>query len=299
MLRLGTRTTPLAWWQATFVADAIRAHHAGLDVELVPFVTEGDRWLAQPLPEIGGKGVFTAELEVALHRGEIDVAVHSLKDLPVEQPAGLDLLAIPAREDARDAWVCAEGHTLLDAPTGSVVGTSSLRRAAQLLARRPDLTVRSIRGSVETRLRKVRDGQYDATLLAFAGLRRLRLDHEATELLALDVMMPAPGQAALAVQGRAADPDVQALVAVVDDLATRSATTAERTFLQALGGGCSAPIAAYATITACEINLRGIVLAVDGSHRIEVEAAGADAREVGRAAAVRALAMGAREVLHG
>lgn len=299
VLRLGTRTTPLAWWQAEYVAARLNAAWPDLRVDLVPFVTEGDRRLAQPLPEIGGKGVFTAELEAALYEGRIDLAVHSLKDLPVVQPEGLTLGAVTEREDVRDAWVCASGQPILDAPHGLIVGTSSQRRAAQLLALRPDFEVRSIRGSVETRLRKVRDGLYGATLLALAGLRRLSLDAEVTTALAPEVMLPAPGQAALAVQCRAGDADVLPLVSALDHAATRAATTAERAFLLALGGGCSAPIAGYATVERGTVHLRGAVLTPDGRRRIDAEATGSDAQAVGEAAAAQAMATGAAEVLHG
>ncbi len=298
-LRLGTRTTPLARYQAEFVAADLQARHPGLKVELVPFVTEGDRKLAQSLPEIGGKGVFTAELEAALYEKRIDLAVHSLKDLPVAQPDGLTLTAVLAREDARDAWVCAAGHSIAEIAEGAVVGTSSLRRAAQLLTLRPDLKVRSIRGSVETRLRKVRDGQYDATLLAFAGLYRLGLAHEVTTLLDFESMLPAAGQAALAVQSRAEDDCVNSFLSAIDDIPSRVTTTAERAFLQALGGGCSAPIGAYARLDAGEIHLQGVVLLPDGSRRIDVAASGVDAQVVGEHAAQQAFDAGAREVLGG
>lgn len=305
-LRLGTRTSPLAAWQAEHVAAGLRAAWPGLGVELVPFLTEGDRTLDAPLPEIGGKGVFTLELEAALLDGRIDLAVHSLKDLPTDDPAGLTLGAVTEREDARDAWVCPAGHALADLPEGAVVGTSSLRRASQLLRLRPGLDIRSIRGNVETRIRKAGSPTYAATVLACAGLARLELTHRATALFSFDEMLPAPGQAALAVQVRAGDRAGDALVrervAALDHAPTRDAVTAERAFLAALGGGCSAPIAALGTPTDRGLHLRGRIVSLDGARTVEAEATavghGVDvAVGLGRRLAEQALAGGARALL--
>ncbi|MEM9663354.1 MAG: hydroxymethylbilane synthase [Bacteroidota bacterium] len=295
-LRLGTRTTPLALWQAEHVAHALRLARPDVDVDLVPFVTEGDRRLAVPLPEIGGKGVFTAELEAALHARSIDLAVHSLKDLPVEQPAGLTLGAILARADVRDAWVAPSGHLLDDLPTGAVVGTSSLRRGAQLLAHRPDLSIQPIRGSVGTRLKKVKAGQYAATVLALAGLQRLDMENEVTAILDLDVMLPAPGQAALAVQCLD-EPSIVELLAAIDDQSTNEATTAERQWLYHLGGGCSAPIAAYAYQQEGVMHLDGAVFAPSGDQSVRVHVQGTDPAALGRAAAAEALRQQAGDLL--
>ena len=305
-LRLGTRTSPLAAWQAEHVAAGLRAAWPGLGVELVPFLTEGDRTLDAPLPEIGGKGVFTLELEAALLDGRIDLAVHSLKDLPTDDPAGLTLGAVTEREDARDAWVCPAGHALADLPEGAVVGTSSLRRASQLLRLRPGLDIRSIRGNVETRIRKAGSPTYAATVLACAGLARLELTHRATALFSFDEMLPAPGQAALAVQVRAGDRAGDALVrervAALDHAPTRDAVTAERAFLAALGGGCSAPIAALGTPTADGLYVRGRIVSLDGARTVEAEATatghGVDrAIDLGWRLAELALAGGARALL--
>lgn len=300
-LRLGTRTSRLAWWQAEHVAGALESAWPGLAVELVSFVTEGDRTLDQPLPEIGGKGLFTHELEAALLGGRIDLAVHSLKDLPTDDPDGLTLGAITAREDPRDAWVCPAGHALAELPDGAVVGTSSLRRASQLLRQRPDLQIRSIRGNVETRVRKARGEGYDATVLACAGLARLEILDVATGVLDYDTMLPAPGQAALGVQVRAGDPDVRRLVAALDHAETRQSVEAERHFLAALGGGCSAPIAALGTVAGGRLRLRGRVCSVDGGRTAEVEVereAGPDAaRALGHAAAQTVIDDGARALL--
>ena len=273
-LRLGTRTSRLAMWQAEHVAGALRAAWPGLTVELVPFVTQGDRTLDKPLPEIGGKGLFTAELEADLLDGRIDLAVHSLKDLPTDDPAGLTVGATTERADVRDAWISPSGATLADLPPGATVGTSSLRRGAQLLRRRPDLVIRSIRGNVETRIRKVHEGDYHAGVLALAGLERLEIADRAAAVLDLDTMLPAPGQAALGVQVRSDDEAVLRLVAALDHAETRAAVTAERQFLAGLGGGCSAPIAAYAWVEGGQLQIRTRVVSTDGAQTVEVDADG-------------------------
>ena len=300
-LRLGTRTSRLARWQAEHVAAVLEDAWPGLRVELVTFVTEGDRTLDQPLPEIGGKGLFTHELESALLGGRIDLAVHSLKDLPTDDPDGLTLGAITAREDPRDAWVCPAGWALAELPDGAVVGTSSLRRASQLLRQRPDLQIRSIRGNVETRVRKTEIEDYHATVLACAGLARLDMMDVAAGILDYDTMLPAPGQAALGVQVRADDPDVRRLVGALDHAETRQSVEAERHFLAALGGGCSAPIAALGTVTDGRLHLRGRVCSADGARTAEVEVereAGPDAaRALGVAAAQVIVDGGARALL--
>jgi hydroxymethylbilane synthase len=300
-LRLGTRTSPLAAWQAECVAAALRAAWPGLEVELVPFVTEGDRDLSQPLPELGGKGVFTADLERALREGRIDLAVHSLKDLPTDDPEGLTVGAVPPRGEAGDGWVCPAGLALADVGPGAVVGTSSPRRTAQLLRARPDLRVRPVRGNVGTRLRKADEGQFDAVVLALAGLRRLGLAGRVTEALGPHVMLPAPGQGALAVQVRAGDAAVAARVAALDHGPTRMAVEAERHFLAALGGGCSAPIAALGVVERGWLTLHGRVVAADGSEAVDVvvshEAGPYAARSLGRDAAEEALRKGAGALL--
>lgn len=304
LLRVGSRTSALAMAQTTLVGEMLVAAWPGLDLHVEPFDTRGDRTLDQPLPAIGGKGLFTAELEAALLAERIDIAVHSLKDLPVEpEPAGhqgLTIGAILPREDVRDVLVARAGATLAALPAGAVVGTSSVRRQAQLLAVRPDLVVRSIRGNVGTRVRKVEEGDYDATLLAAAGLIRAQLIAHATDWLPLAVMLPAPGQGALAVQCRADDTRVLGLLAALDHAPTRAAVTAERTFLDALGGGCSAPIAAFAEASAqpgCTLHLQGLVAARDGSIIVRVAGDGAEPGELGRRLARQALNEGAQELL--
>lgn len=296
-LTAGSRQSQLARWQTNHVLTLLGNAWPALQCETRFFVTQGDKQLNQPLPEIGGKGLFTAELERALLAGEIDLAVHSLKDLPVADAPGLTVGAIPARADVRDVLVSRSGAPLVALPAGAIVGTSSRRRAAQLLAARPDLTVRSIRGNVETRLRKVRQGDYDAAVLAYAGIARLELEDAVTQVLTLDEMLPAPGQGALGVQCRADDRATLNLLAALEDLAARQATRAERAFLAALGGGCAAPVAAFATVTAGEIRLRGLVGALDGQAIVRVEASGHDAEALGHALAEQALDQGAGPLL--
>ena len=277
---------------------APRGPRPGISCEVRPIVTQGDRTQAsgEPLPAIGGKGLFTAELEHALRSGEIDLAVHSLKDLPTEDVDGVAIGAVCLREDVRDCLVSREGRALRELPAGAVVGTSSLRRAAQLLALRRDLVVSSIRGNVETRIRKVREGEVDATLLAAAGLERLGLLDEAAEVFSADVLLPAPGQGALAVQARAGDGATSQLLAAIDDADARAATTAERAFLRALGAGCTAPVAAHARSSGDGMHLDGLVASPDGREVVRVSAEGSP-EEVGERAAREALDAGARSIL--
>ncbi len=294
---VGTRGSALALAQTARVCALLEGAHAGLSTEVLPIVTHGDRTQAsgEPLPAIGGKGLFTAELEQALREGTIDLAVHSLKDLPTEEADGIVLGAVCLREDLRDCLV-SRGGVLHELTTGAVVGTSSLRRSAQLRALRPDLEVRSIRGNVETRIRKVREGDYDATLLAAAGIARLSLEHEVAEWLDADVLVPAPGQGALAVQCRAGDAATLELLAAVDDPAARAAPTAERTFLRALGAGCTAPVAAYGTTSGDAVHLEGLVASPDGREVVRVSGTG-EPEEVGERLARDARHAGADAIL--
>ena len=296
-LVFATRPSALALWQTRWVMAALRAAHPGLVCEEMVITTQGDKILDKPLPEIGGKGLFTQELESALLSGKVNCAVHSLKDLPVESPDGLTVGCIPARADVRDVLISKEGHSLSTLPSGALVGTSSLRRTAQILAARPDLSSGSLRGNVDTRLRKALAGQYDAIILAGAGLARLGLDQNVTEWLSLDVMLPAPGQGALAVQCRADDDESLNLLAALEHAPTRQAVTAERQFLQGLGGGCSLPVAAYATV-GNHIHLYGLVAAPDGRQIIKLSVSGMDAVEVGQCLAEEALARGASRLLN-
>jgi len=306
-LQIGTRGSALARWQTDWVVSQLRAAWPELDCRARLFTTSGDRALDQLLPEIGGKGVFTAELETALRAGEIDIAVHSLKDLPTESPFGIDdtpgvtLGAIGAREDARDVLIARDPWTFSALPRGARVGTSSLRRAAQLLAARPDLTLLPLRGNVDTRIRKVKQGDYDAIVLAAAGVIRLGLEAHISDYLSLEVMLPAPGQGAIAVQCRVDDVPVLELLSAIEDASSRAAVTAERAFLQRLGGGCAAPIAAYAQATSrhppSAISLTGLVASPDGRRIIRVSDKGDNPLTLGKTLAEQALTQGAGELL--
>ena len=295
-LIFATRPSALARWQTQWVIRSLQAIHPDLECAERVITTQGDRILNRPLPEIGGKGLFTQELESELLAGRVHAAVHSLKDLPVENPPGLLLGAIPSRGEVRDALISAGGFRLEDLPPGARLGTSSLRRAAQALALRPDLRVESLRGNIDTRLRKALDGQYDAIILAGAGLVRMGLEVHITQWLPLDRMLPAPGQGALAVQCRAGDAATLALLAALDDTATRQATRAERAFLAGLGGGCSLPVAAYAVVETGQVNLQGLVAAPDGSRLLRCQAAGSDPDLVGQECAASALQRGAADL---
>jgi hydroxymethylbilane synthase len=299
VLRLGTRGSTLALWQAGRIAERIRELAPGWTVEEVVFTTRGDRELDTPLPSIGGKGVFTEELEAALRSGGIDLAVHSLKDLPTRSADGIAVGAVCCREDVRDALVSRTGMLLSRLPAGAVIGTSSTRRAAQLRAVRSDLDSRPIRGNVETRLRKVDDGDYDATILAVAGLVRLGLADRITEYLPLEMFLPAPGQAALAVQFREGDTVVGEVLDRIDEPVVRACTEAERTLLAALGGGCSVPVAALAEVVDGSLLLRASVGDPATGRVLRADARGdaSDPSSLGRQGAARLLADGAAAFL--
>lgn len=300
-LTFATRPSHLARWQTQWVMAALQQAHPGLICEEKVITTQGDRVLDKPLPEIGGKGLFTQELEAELLSGNVDCAVHSLKDLPVENPAGLTIGCIPLRGEVRDAWISAAENTLNTLPAGASVGTSSLRRAAQVLAVRPDLAIVPLRGNVDTRLFKALEGYYDAIVLAGAGLARLDMQSYVTEWLPLDRMLPAPGQGALAVQCRSDDATRLRFLSILEDDATRQAVTAERQFLLSLGGGCAVPVAAYAQVTRGdqrpEIRLRGLVASPDGKQAIRVNGSGVDAGLLGEELAQQALSQGAGSLL--
>ena len=285
---LGTRGSALARWQTDWVLARLREHWPDLASTVRVFTTTGDRLLDTPLPALGGKGVFTAELEDALLKGEIDVAVHSLKDLPVVVTPGLALGAICERVDARDVLVSASGAALSALPAGARVGTSSLRRSAQLLQARPDLVILPLRGNVDTRLRKAQHGEYDAIVLAAAGVLRLGLEAAITEYLPFDLMLPAPGQGALAVQCRSDDLAIQSLLKPLDHEPTRAAVEAERSFLRGLGGGCAAPVAAYAARLGGTLTLTGFA-AAQGRAGVRVSGQGSDPHELGLRLARQAL----------
>jgi hydroxymethylbilane synthase len=307
IIRLGTRGSELARWQTEYIKTRLEQAWPDKRFEIEIITTRGDVVLDTPLPLIGGKGVFTAELESALREGTIDFAVHSLKDLPTEEPPGLTIGATPERASVHDVLISRGGQGLDALPAGASVGTSSRRRAAQILHRRPDLNMIDIRGNVPTRIAKALDpnGPYDALVLARAGLERLNLLENVTEELSLDVMLPAPGQGALAVQCR---DEVESLVLLqpLNHAATRAAVTVERAFLEGLGGGCSTPVAAYAYMERGQLRLRGRVIGDDGRSLVEVlgmanirepSSPALLARQLGLDMAQRALKQGAGDLL--
>ena len=298
-MKLGTRGSPLAMRQAELVARALRNRWPDLEVTLIPIKTSGDKLLDVQLSQVGGKGLFVKEIEEALLADQIDLAVHSLKDLPVTLPPSLRLGAIMVREDPLDALVARDGLQFTELPTGSRIGTSSLRRQVQLLHRRPDLQIVPLRGNVETRLRKLETLSLDAVVLAAAGLIRLGLQDRITERLQPELSLPAIGQGALAIEIREDDPRVASLVHALDDRDTRLATASERAFLRRLGGSCVTPIAAFGQIEGESLQLAGMVASLDGKRMVrQVRRGGAGApEEVGHALAEQLLAAGAEEIL--
>jgi hydroxymethylbilane synthase len=291
VIRLGTRASALALAQARSVADAL----AGLEVEIVAMRTEGDRLAEARLAVVGGKGLFVREIEEALLRGEIDLAAHSLKDLPAEPPPGLTLAAFPRREDPRDVLAARRPATVSSLPPGARVGTSSPRRRALLLSMRPDLLVEPIRGNVDTRLRKLGDGDWAAVVLAAAGLRRLGLAPEHCEPLDPDVFVPAVGQGVIAVQARRDDSTTLAMLSRIDDAPTRTCALAERAYLARLGASCNTPMAAHARLDGDVLRMTAIVASEDGRQvlRASVTAPARDAEKLGRDVADDLLARGA------
>lgn len=296
-LRFATRPSKLARWQTNHVIQLLQSAWDELVCTEVVISTQGDCVIDKPLPEIGGKGLFTHELEQALLRKKVDAAVHSLKDLPTEDVPGLVVGVIPRRADARDVLICPAGLAIDDLPQGAVVGTSSTRRRAQLLAYRPDLRVNSIRGNVDTRLRKVREGQYDAIVLASAGVTRLGMQEYITEYFPIDIMLPAPGQGALAVQCRADDTKTLQLLNALDHPPSRMAVSAERSFLAGMGGGCSLPVGALAKVQREEIDMQVVVAAPGGEQVIRLSGTDRDPYVLGKDLAQKALIQGAAEVL--
>ena len=297
-LRIATRESALALWQAEHIRARLIAQYPGMVVDLLGLTTQGDRILDQPLSAIGGKGLFIKELEVAMDEGRADLAVHSLKDVPMEMPPGFALASITAREDARDAFVSNNYRGLVDLPQGAVVGTSSLRREAQLRERFPHLQIEPLRGNVNTRLRKLDEGNYDAIILASAGLKRLGFGTRIASLLEPEESLPAPGQGALALECRSDRANIVAALAPLADFGTTLATLAERAFSRALGGSCHTPLAAYAEWEESTLWLRGLLAGRDGRDilRGELEAEVADeeaAEKLGQELADDFLARGA------
>jgi hydroxymethylbilane synthase len=299
VLRLGTRASPLARAQAGHMRDALAACHPGLTVELVFIKTTGDRQAQGPLAPAGGKGLFVKEIEEALLAGTVDVGVHSMKDLPARLAPGCIVGAIPVRASAHDVLVARDGATLATLPSAARVGTASVRRRAQVLARRRDVDVVFLRGNVDTRLRRWREGHVDALVLAAAGLERLGVAEPSARPLSTDEFLPAVGQGALALECRADDPSTRARLGAIEDRSTATAVRAERAFLVAIGGDCNTPLAAHATVTADTVALRALVTDHDGVRWLEHRESGPveDADAVGRAVAGHLLAAGAGELL--
>lgn len=298
-VRIATRKSALALWQAEFVKAQLEHFHPGITVELVPMSTQGDKILDTPLAKIGGKGLFVKELETAILEDRADIAVHSMKDVPVEFPEGLMLSTICEREDPRDAFVSNRYANLAELPQGAVVGTSSLRRQCQIKAIRPDLQIRDLRGNVNTRLAKLDAGEFDAVILAAAGLIRLGFVERIRNYISIEQSLPANGQGAVGIECRSADLGIQALLAPLEHAKTRSAVLAERAMNRALQGGCQVPIGAFAVLEGEQLWLRGLVGQLDGREilRAEVRGLSTDAELLGQQLASALLAQGAGEIL--
>ncbi len=298
-LRIATRKSQLALWQAEYVRDMLHLHHPDLNVELVKMSTQGDKILDTPLAKVGGKGLFVKELERSLLDEETDIAVHSMKDVPVELPESLHLAVICPREDPRDAFVSNKYDSFEALPKGARLGTSSLRRQCQLATLRPDLNIVDLRGNVNTRLQKLDDDEYDAIILAAAGLKRLKFEDRISEFLATDISLPAIGQGAVGIECRRGDDWVNELLAPLNDPDTATRVAAERAMNLRLQGGCQVPIAGYAELEHGILLMRGLVGRVDGSEIIRGEIAGPpeDAAHLGQVLAEDLLARGADEIL--
>lgn len=299
-LIIGTRSSRLALWQAGYIARRLREKHPSLIVEEKRMTTKGDRILDAPLAKIGGKGLFTKELETAMLAGGIDIAVHSLKDMPTEVPEGLVITAITERYDPGDAVVSPRYQTLAALPPGARVGTSSLRRRAQLLAARPDLTLFDLRGNVNTRLEKLDAGEYDAVILAVAGLKRLGFGDRITEVLPRALCLPAVGQGALAIEARRDDHEVRNLVDFLRDEAMTDCAAAERAFLETVEGGCQVPVGVYAEVDGDQLSVEAVIASLDGRQRFRDTLTGPrqEAKELGRELANVLLDAGGIEILH-
>lgn len=298
-IRIATRQSPLALWQANYVKDALMAAHPGLQVELVTMVTRGDVILDTPLAKVGGKGLFVKELEIAMIEGRADLAVHSMKDVPVDFPDGLGLVTICEREDPRDAFVSNTYANIEDLPSGAIVGTCSLRRQCQLKAARPDLVIKELRGNVGTRLSKLDAGEYDAIILAAAGLKRLELESRIRSFIEPEQSLPAVGQGAVGIECRVDDQRVRALLAPLNHADTADRVRCERAMNLTLQGGCQVPIGSYALLEGNTIWLRALVGEPDGSQIVRGEIRGprTQAEQLGITLAEQLLSQGAKEIL--
>ena len=295
LLRIGSRGSQLALWQANHIKSFLEAHGHKVEIEIIK--TTGDKITNVALAQVGTKGMFTKEIEEALAENRIDLAVHSLKDLPTDLPAGFEIAAIPAREDARDAFCSQKYQSIEELPSRARVGTSSLRRQAQLNALRPDLEVLSLRGNVDTRLRKLEAGEYDAVILAAAGLNRLNKRASISQLLGINLMCPAAGQGALAIEIRKDDAAVRQQVALLDDKAARAATTCERALLNRMGGGCQVPIGAFAKVVDDRLRLEAVVARPDGTRALRESGVGDDPINLGELVGEALLRRGGDKIL--
>ncbi len=296
---IGTRKSALALWQADYVADCIKEKYPEITVEKKLIVTKGDKILDTPLAKIGGKGLFTKALEDEMLAGDIDIAVHSLKDVPTELPEGLKIAAITKRFDPGDALVSPKYGTLDKLPKGAKIGTSSLRRSAQLLHARPDLKIESLRGNVNTRLQKLEDENFDGIVLAVAGLKRLEMEDRITQVLPVEICLPAVGQGALAIEARRDDEEILSIIDFLNDETTVACTNGERAFLKAVEGGCQVPVGVYGTPSEDGISLEAVIASVDGKqlYRDSVQGSPEEAEHLGKALADRLLNAGGRKIL--
>lgn len=299
VIKIGTRKSMLALTQSNMIKDLIEGQHPGVSVELVKIVTKGDKILDVPLARVGGKGLFVKEIEEAMLRGDIDMAVHSMKDVPAELPEELFLGVVPKREDPRDAFISNKCGSVHELPQGATVGTSSLRRKSQLSALRPDLQIEDLRGNLDTRLRKLDEGLYEAIILAAAGLNRLGMTERATAYFTAEEMLPAVAQGALGIELRRADQELLGILSFLDDSPTRVAVEAERAFLLRLEGGCQVPLACFAEFLGDQLMVTGLVSSVDGKEVIRKTRQGgpAEAAELGRGLAEEILALGGKQIL--
>lgn len=300
IIRIATRKSPLALQQAKEIRSSLLKYHHELAVELIPMTTSGDKLLGSPLAQIGGKGLFVKELEQALIENRADIAVHSMKDVPVEFPHGLEITTICEREDPRDAFISNHYSSIFNLPDGAIIGTASIRRSCQIQALRPDLKIEILRGNVNTRLQKLDEGQYDAIILAVAGLKRLNLTDRIKQYLSIEESLPAVGQGALGIECRSNDYILKEKLSVLDHLATRLCILAERSMNHALGGGCQVPIAAYAQmLNSSTITLQGLVAKPGGKIILRAHASGDidSAEEIGKKVAKDLLHQGADKIL--
>ncbi len=299
LIKIGTRGSLLALTQSNWIKGLIEAQHPGTTVELVKIVTRGDKILDVPLAMVGGKGLFVKEIEEALLSREVDIAVHSMKDVPSELPAELHIGIVTKRENPYDAFISGKYANLAGMPAGARVGTSSLRRKAQIAALRPDLVIEDLRGNLDTRLRKLDEGRYDAIILAAAGLNRLKMSDRATCYFTAEEMLPAVAQGAVGIELRKADSELLAGLSFMADYATEVCVRAERSYLHRLEGGCQVPLAGFATLSGNELTMTGLIASVDGSRIIKkmMTSRPEDAATIGRTLAEELLAMGGREIL--